>query len=265
MPSPATILLLLVSPFIGSFLGVVAKRVHRPRTILWDRSRCESCHQNLGPRDLVPLLSWIARRGRCRYCGARLGWFYPALELAALGVAIWSAALASGWPLWATAAFGWALLALAVIDVRDFLLPDFLTLPLIPLGLMVNAALDRASLGPASARRGGRLSLRPRLALRLLALARAGGHRARRRQAAGGGRSLGVLGRIAERRRARRLRRTWRRSCFTMRGGLGFRSPTGCLSAHFSAWGCGSFGFMDRSPDLRDGVVLGSSSAGDGW
>ncbi|HXP31521.1 MAG TPA: A24 family peptidase [Stellaceae bacterium] len=148
MPAPATILLLLVSPFIGSFLGVVAKRVHRPGTILWDRSRCESCQQNLGPRDLVPLLSWIARRGRCRHCGARLGWFYPALELAALGVAIWSAALASGWPLWATAGFGWAMLILAVIDVRDFLLPDFLTLPLIPLGLVVNAALDRASLGP---------------------------------------------------------------------------------------------------------------------
>ena len=42
-----------------------------------------------------------------------LRWFYPALELAALGVAIWSAALASGWPLWATAGFGWAMLILA--------------------------------------------------------------------------------------------------------------------------------------------------------
>lgn len=68
--------------------------------------------------------------------------FYPAIELAALAIAAWSAAIASGWLMWASCLLGWALLALALIDIRYFLLPDFLTLPLVAFGLLVAQALD---------------------------------------------------------------------------------------------------------------------------
>lgn len=133
--------LLIAALLAGSFCGVLVTRADAPGSILWDRSRCEACRHVLGPRDLVPFASWIASRGRCRHCGARLGWFYPLFELLALAVAAWSLALTSGWLLWATAGFGWALLTLAAIDARLFLLPDFLTLPLILAGLAVNRAL----------------------------------------------------------------------------------------------------------------------------
>ena len=140
---------LIIAPFIGSFLGVVITRVETPRTILWGRSACPHCETVLAPRDLVPVASWLLTRGRCRHCGKPLGFFYPAIELAALAVALWSASVAVGSAAWASDILGWILLALAVIDARHFLLPDFLTLPLVPLGLAANALIDPSNLEAA--------------------------------------------------------------------------------------------------------------------
>jgi len=126
-----------LAPIIGSFLGVVMTRVETPRAVLVGRSRCDSCGHGLAVRDLIPLLSWLGSHGRCRYCGASVSVFYPLIELAALGLALWSALTFSGPLVWESTLLGWVLLALAVIDTRYFLLPDFLTLPLIPAGLFV--------------------------------------------------------------------------------------------------------------------------------
>jgi len=63
--------------------------------------------------------------------------FYPLIELAAIGVALWSGTVAGAWVLWASCFFGWSLLTLAVIDWRHHLLPDELTLMLVPSGVGV--------------------------------------------------------------------------------------------------------------------------------
>ena len=78
----------LAAPFIGSFLGVVVQRLPDGRPIARGRSRCEGCGAALAVRDLVPLFSWLAAAGRCRFCRRPLGWFYPGIELAALAVAL---------------------------------------------------------------------------------------------------------------------------------------------------------------------------------
>ena len=132
----------LAAPFVGSFLGVIVTRADSPRSILWGRSACDHCGQGLAPRDLVPIVSWLGSRGRCRHCGASVSAFYPAIELAALAIPVWSTAVASGWLMAASCLLGWTLLALAFTDIRSFLLPDFLTLPLIGAGLLVTEALD---------------------------------------------------------------------------------------------------------------------------
>lgn len=64
-----------------------------------------------------------------------------AIGLGAAGIAISAAATASGWLAWASGSFGLVLLALAAIDVRHFLLPDALTLPLVPAGLVLGWAI----------------------------------------------------------------------------------------------------------------------------
>ena len=137
---------ILVAPLIGSFLGVIVTRVEAPHAILFGRSACTSCGGRLAARDLIPLSSWLVLHGRCRSCGETISSFYPAIELAAMGVALGPTLLFSGVLVWVSCFFGWTLLALAATDLRYFLLPDFLTFPLIAAGLFATLAFDPASL-----------------------------------------------------------------------------------------------------------------------
>ena len=149
-PLPSWIWAVLLAPFIGSFLGVVAMRHDAPATMLTGRSACEACGTKLGAADLVPVVSWAFLRGKCRHCGASIGLFYPAIELAAVVVALWSATVFSGLAFWAGCGLGWTLLALAVTDIKYFQLPDFLTLPLVAAGLLVAAVLGAGTNSLAS-------------------------------------------------------------------------------------------------------------------
>jgi leader peptidase (prepilin peptidase)/N-methyltransferase len=135
------LVLVIVSPFIGSFLGVVISRSGVVPVL--GRSHCDACGHQLGIFDLIPLVSWTVLRGKCRHCGAKLGWFYPAVELAALVCVLWAATLQDGWLLVASTLFGWLLLTLAWIDVRMQRLPNTLTIPLIVAGLAACAVYDR--------------------------------------------------------------------------------------------------------------------------
>src|SRR6185436_7482720 len=92
---------LVAAPFAGSFLGVVVRRLPAGRPVALARSACDSCAAPLGVAELVPLISYILRRGRCRACGAPIGWFHPAVELAALAVAAWALSVDGGARLWA--------------------------------------------------------------------------------------------------------------------------------------------------------------------
>lgn len=143
---PSWIWACVLAPFIASFLGVLVSRYDAPGTALTGRSVCDSCGVTLGVKDLVPLLSWAAARGRCRHCGVQIGAFYPLIEIGALIVALWSSAIFSGAALWASCLLGWMLVALAAADLRYQLLPDFLTLPLICFGLAASWALDPGGL-----------------------------------------------------------------------------------------------------------------------
>ncbi len=135
------LIVLISAPFVGSFLGTLAIRLPDGRGVVTGRSACPSCGATLGAASLVPLLSWALQRGRCTACAGPISVFYPAIELAALGIAIWAASVFSGWLLLASCGLGWGLLALAAIDARRLLLPDVLTLPLIPAGLAAIAAI----------------------------------------------------------------------------------------------------------------------------
>ncbi len=141
------IALIVVAPFIGSFLSVVVTRLVKGKTIVAGRSVCDACGHTLGALDLVPLASYAALRGKCRYCGARIDPVHPSMEIGALAIAAWAALTMGGWILIATCVYGWTLLALAAIDFRDGLLPDALTFPLLALGLAVSYGIDPGLLG----------------------------------------------------------------------------------------------------------------------
>jgi leader peptidase (prepilin peptidase)/N-methyltransferase len=137
----AAIALALVGLCVGSFLTAMADRAADGFAgLLTGRSRCPSCHRTLAPRDLVPVVSWLALRGRCRHCQTSIPASYPLVELAAGAVGVLAGALVTS-PSAAlvVAIVGWWLMALALIDLRLFRLPDILTLPLAAAGLFLAA------------------------------------------------------------------------------------------------------------------------------
>ncbi len=104
-------------------------------------SSCPSCHQRIRIAHNIPLLSFFLLGGRCAYCQSPIPRSYPLVELAGMVVAL---ACASTFGFTAAALlaalFGWTLIAIAALDLRHFLVPDCLTLPLLWLGLGANAA-----------------------------------------------------------------------------------------------------------------------------
>jgi leader peptidase (prepilin peptidase)/N-methyltransferase len=118
--------------------------------LLVPRSACPSCGHQIKALENIPLLSWIALRGKCSACGAKITARYPVVELLAGAIAAY-AAWRYGPSLAALGAmgFGWSLLALTVIDLDTQLLPDDITLPLLWAGLLLNLGGTFAPLASA--------------------------------------------------------------------------------------------------------------------
>jgi leader peptidase (prepilin peptidase) / N-methyltransferase len=131
-------ILLLVGAVVGSFLNVVIHRVPRRQSIVFPPSACPGCGQRIRPWDNVPLVSFLALRGRCRACGNRIALRYPAVEL--LTAAVTPALYLLLGPTVSFAVylpFTWALIALAFIDAEHQILPDRITYPGIALSALV--------------------------------------------------------------------------------------------------------------------------------
>lgn len=122
---------------VGSFLATVLIRWPRGESALSGRSRCDACGGALRPGELIPILSHLAARGRCRRCGARIDSRHLAVELGAALIGLVAFSTFAGREAPVAALFGWWLLLLAAIDLEHHWLPDRLTLPLLPLGLLV--------------------------------------------------------------------------------------------------------------------------------
>lgn len=75
------ILFLVLGLAIGSFLNVVILRIDDLKSILSDRSHCPKCKEILKWYDLVPFLSFIMLKAKCRYCGEKISWQYPVVEI----------------------------------------------------------------------------------------------------------------------------------------------------------------------------------------
>lgn len=126
---------------VGSFLNVVVARLPHHRSLWGPRSACPACGAAIAWHDNIPVLSFVALRGRCRACEAPIAWRYPLIEaltggtfvLAYLVLGV-SLALAPALVLLA------ALIAITFIDLEHQIIPDVITLPGIVTGLVANVA-----------------------------------------------------------------------------------------------------------------------------
>lgn len=132
----------LLGSAIGSFLNVVVWRVPRGASVVSPPSACPACGHPIRPRDNVPVLSWLALRGRCRDCGDPISRRYPCVEAATGALFV----LATAWVLLGSGPAGVlpALLylvsvavALALIDVDTHRLPDAIVLPSYPVAAVL--------------------------------------------------------------------------------------------------------------------------------
>ena len=149
---------------VGSFLNVVILRLPRrmewqwkrdsreilgepelydppPPGIVVERSHCPHCGHQLSWYENIPVLSWLALRGKCRSCKTPISMQYPAVELLTMLLfvaCVWR--FGFGWQGFGALVLTGFLVAASGIDVRTQLLPDSLTLPLMWLGLI--ASLD---------------------------------------------------------------------------------------------------------------------------
>ena len=127
---------LLLGLVVGSFANVCIYRLPRRESVVAPPSRCPSCGSLIRARDNVPLLGWLALRGRCRACRAPISPRYPAVE-AANGL-LWLALAVLRGPraqTFVAMALVTALLVLSLIDLDHQILPDAITLPGIAAGI----------------------------------------------------------------------------------------------------------------------------------
>lgn len=154
------LILIFLGLCFGSFVNAVVWRLHEQSknkgkqskvnlSILKGRSICPNCKHGLAAKDLIPLLSWLSLGGKCRYCHKPISWQYPLVEaltagLFVLSYAFWPFALHTPFSVLLIAfwlAFLVGLVALAVYDLRWYLLPDKIVFPLMYLGLIQAVAL----------------------------------------------------------------------------------------------------------------------------
>jgi prepilin signal peptidase PulO-like enzyme (type II secretory pathway) len=123
---------------MGSFGNVVIFRVPEHRS-LGGRSSCMTCHRTLNVWELIPVVSFLIQRARCRGCRSELSWQYPLVELLTAFLFVFALLQATYNPLHAVllALALWLLLLIAIIDARTSLIPDALSFPLLPLGLLL--------------------------------------------------------------------------------------------------------------------------------
>ena len=128
---------------LGSFLNVVAARLPDRRSLVGPRSTCVSCGARIAWYDNLPLVSYAVLRGRCRTCAVRIGWRYPAVELAT-AVLVTASFLRFGLSgrAFVAAYFCSVLVVLSAIDVERRILPDIIVLPSWALILGAQIALE---------------------------------------------------------------------------------------------------------------------------
>jgi leader peptidase (prepilin peptidase)/N-methyltransferase len=128
---------------VGSFLNVVAYRLPRGESLTHPRSRCTSCGAQLRAVDNIPVVSWLALRGRCHHCGAAISARYPLVE-ASTGV-LYAAVVATQDDA-ARIVLGLllvtALVPITLIDVDRRIIPNRITGPAAVAALVAVAALD---------------------------------------------------------------------------------------------------------------------------
>ena len=124
------LLLLVLGLIVGSFLNVCIYRLPRDQSVVWPASRCTSCGRALSWYENIPVVSWVALRGRCRTCRATIAARYPIVECVTAALFVVGYYAIGPTPLLGVRLlFACAMVVLFAIDLEHLILPNEITLP----------------------------------------------------------------------------------------------------------------------------------------
>ncbi|HEX8581910.1 MAG TPA: prepilin peptidase [Acidimicrobiales bacterium] len=147
----------LVGLAVGSFLNVVIARVPVRESVVRPRSRCPHCGTQLAGRDNVPVVSWVALRGRCRTCREPISVRYPLVEVATAVLFVLAAVrFGASWALPAYLVGFAALVAVTAVDLEHYRIPDRIVFP--TLGMATAALVVAAVAGDGTGSLAGALA-----------------------------------------------------------------------------------------------------------
>lgn len=147
LPGWTVIIALFIGASIGSFLNVVIYRMPRGLSLGNPKhSFCPSCKSQLRVPDLIPLLSWLVLRGKCRHCGSKIPsrYFWVELLTGTLWSGIYYQYFVVGWQPaqgFAYALIGACLIAVIFIDWQFYIIPDQINAFMLLVGILFNIYL----------------------------------------------------------------------------------------------------------------------------
>ncbi|HEX6209153.1 MAG TPA: prepilin peptidase, partial [Methylomirabilota bacterium] len=132
----------LLGLVVGSFLNVCIHRLPLGRSVVGGRSACPHCGRQIRAWENIPVVSWLALRGRCAGCRGRISIRYPIVEVVtAVVFAAGAVVFGPSWLLVSRLVFACAMIVLFVIDLEHRILPNVITLPGIVVGLVSSTFL----------------------------------------------------------------------------------------------------------------------------
>lgn len=144
MNIPFIILLLLLGASWGSFLNVVAYRLPKKKTFLKGRSKCPYCEKVINWYDMIPVLSWLLLRGKCRFCKHKLSLQYFIAEIASGALFLLGGFLISDWiHLFLYIVVISFFIILFIYDMRAYIIPDIVSIPAIVIIFILNYIFTR--------------------------------------------------------------------------------------------------------------------------
>ncbi len=136
---PIYFLVFFLGAAFGSFFNVCIYRIPRKESIVSPPSHCPGCNTPIRPWNNIPIVSYLALRGKCRICGMKIHWHYFMVELLTailfLSLFIHSGNQVSVFFIKYLLLFSMGVI-IFFIDAFHMIIPDSLSLPLIPIGLV---------------------------------------------------------------------------------------------------------------------------------